>query len=76
LFHKQASSKINFNCGQYKPGNESRKAPESSAVKQRTITALFNWKAQTLTSDTAISQHTLGEPEAPIPAANDCSSEW
>ena len=44
---------------------ESGKAHESSAVKQRTITALFGWKAQTSTSDTASSQHSGREQRIP-----------
>ncbi len=46
---------------------ESGKAPEFSAVKQRTITALFGCKAQTSTStsDTASSQHSGREQRIP-----------
>ena len=39
--------------------------------KQRIITALFNWKAQTSTSDTASSQHSGQEPSTFQP---NCSS--
>jgi hypothetical protein len=39
--------------------------------KQRTITALFNWKAQTSTSDTASLQHSGQEPSTFQP---NCSS--
>jgi hypothetical protein len=41
--------------------------------KQRTITALFNWKAQTSTSDTASSQHSGQEPSTFQP---NCSRQW
>jgi hypothetical protein len=44
---------------------ESKNAPEPSAVKQRTITALFGWKAQTSTSDTPSSQNSGREQRIP-----------
>ena len=43
----------------------SKSATEPSAVKQRTITALFGWKAQTSTSDTPSSQNSGREQRIP-----------